>query len=148
MSPTTTFTGRKSEVPCRDGDLYAFLTDLRNVNSLVPQGMISDWEAERERCSFRAEGAGRVTVTIDELMPWSLITYQAESLFTGKVKLMVNIEHISDSASAVTITATVNMNPLMKMVIGNSAERYLDMLMDHIESYDGYETIRGCSGSA
>lgn len=148
MSPTTTFTGRKSVVPCRDGDLYAFLTDLRNVNSLIPQGMISDWEAERERCSFRAEGVGRVMVTIDELMPWSLIAYQAESLFTGKVKLMVNIEHTSDSASAVTITATVNMNPLMKMVIGNSAERYLDMLMDHIESYDGYETIRGCSGSA
>ena len=148
MSPTTTFTGRKSVVPCRDGDLYAFLTDLRNVNSLVPQGMISDWEAEREWCSFRAEGAGRVKVTIVELLPSSLVTYQAESLFTGKVKVMVNIEHISALASEVTITATLNMNPLMKMVIGNSAERYLDMLMDHIESYDGYESIRGCSGPA
>ncbi len=50
-------------------------------------------------------------------------------------------------ASAVRLDTGLEMNPLMRMLIGDSAGRYLDMLMDIIESYDGYDMIRGYNQS-
>jgi len=147
MSPMTTFTSRKGEVPCGDSDLYAFLTDMRNFRSVLPNDSVTDWEATEDRCSFRTDGAGRVTVSLSEAMPHSEITYDAESFITGKVKVRVSIEFISGIRSAIRIDAGLNMNPLLKMLLGDSAGKYLGTLMDIIESYDGYDRVRGCNQS-
>jgi len=91
--------------------------------------------------------AGRITASLSETLPHSMITYDAESLLTGKVKIRVNIEFITGMRSAVRIDTGVNMNPLLRMLIGDSAGRYLENLMDLIESYDGYDRVRGCNQS-
>lgn len=147
MSPMTTFTSRKGEVPCGDNDLYAFLTDMRNFRSVLPEDSVTDWEATEDRCSFRTDGAGRITVSLAEAMPHSEITYDAESFITGKVKVRVSIEFISGMRSAIRIDAGLNMNPLLKMLLGDSAGKYLENLMDLVESYDGYDRVRGCNQS-
>jgi len=147
MSPMTTYTSRRGEVPCGDSDLYAFLTDMRNFRSVMPEDSVTDWEATEDRCSFRTDGAGRVTVSLSEAMPHSEITYDAESFLTGKVRVRVSLEFISGMRSAVRIDAGLNMNPLLRMLIGDSAGKYLENLMDLIESYDGYDRVRGCNQS-
>ena len=43
--------------------------------------------------------------------------------------------------------ADLNMNPLIRMLIGDAAPQYLDKLIDMIEKYDGYDKIRGYSQS-
>ena len=147
MSPMTTYTSRMAEVPCGDSDLYAFLTDMRNFMKVIPKGSVTDWEATEDRCSFKAETAGRITASLSEALPHSMITYEAESFLTGKVKVRVNIEFISNMRSLVRIDAGLNMNPLLRMLIGDSAGRYLENLMDIIESYNGYDKVRGCNQS-
>jgi hypothetical protein len=143
----TTYTSRKGEVPCGDSDLYAFLTDMRNFSSVVPDGTVTEWEASEDRCSFKADGVGRINASLSEALPHSMITYEAESFLTGKVKVRVNIEYISNMRSTVRIDTGLNMNPLMKMIIGDAAGKYLENLMDIIESYGGYDRVRGCNQS-
>lgn len=147
MSPMTTYTSRKGEVPCGDSDLYAFLTDLRNFRSVIPDGEVSDWEATEDRCSFKNESTGRLTVSLSEALPHSEINYEAESFFSGKVKIRISIEYLSSMRSAIRIDAGLNMNPLLRMLIGDSAGKYLETLMDLIESYGGYDQVRGCNQS-
>ncbi len=145
MSPMTTFTSRRGEVPCGDGDLYAFLTDMRNFRSVIPDGEVADWEATEDRCSFKTDSTGRITVSLSEAMPHTEITYDAESFLTGRVKIRVTIEFISNMRSAIRIDTSLNMNPILRMLIGDSAGRYLGILMDMIESYEGYDRVRGCN---
>ncbi len=147
MSPMTTYTSRKGEVPCGDSDLYAFLTDLRNFRSVIPDGEVSDWEATEDRCSFKNESTGRLTVSLSEALPHSEINYEAESFFSGKVKIRISLEYLSSMRSAIRIDAGLNMNPLLRMLIGDSAGKYLETLMDLIESYGGYDQVRGCNQS-
>lgn len=147
MSPMTTYTSRKGEVPCGDSDLYAFLTDLRNFRSVIPDGEVSDWEATEDRCSFKNESTGRLTVTLSEALPHSEINYEAESFLSGKVKIRISLEYLSSMRSAIRIDAGLNMNPLLRMLIGDSAGKYLETLMDLIESYGGYDQVRGCNQS-
>jgi hypothetical protein len=143
----TTFTSRRGEVPCRDRDLYAFLTDMRNLMTVIPGGAVSEWEATQDSCSFKTDTTGRISVSLAEALPHSMISYEAESFLTGKMKVRVNIEFISNTSSAVRIDAGLNMNPLLRMLIGDSAGKYLGNLMDLIESYKGYDDLRGYNQS-
>lgn len=147
MSPVTTYTSRRGEVPCGDNDLYAFLTDMRNLVTVVPEGMITDWEATEGHCSFKIEKTGKVSASLAEALPHSLIKYDAETFLTGRMTIHVEIEFITNLRSSFHLTAGVNMNPIMKMFLGDSAGRYLDSLIDAIESYKGFDKVRGYNQS-
>ncbi len=148
MSPSESYTSRKGKVPCGDRDLYAFLTDMRNFRDVIPAGsMFSDWEATEDSCSFKIEKTGKITVSLGEALPHSMITYTAETFFTGNVTIQVMIEYITNNMSEFYITTSLNMNPFVKMLVGDSAARYLDNLIDAIENYSGYDRIRGCNQS-
>jgi len=54
MSPMTTYTSRRAEVPCGDRDLYAFLTDMRNLRSVVPEGTMTDSGGNRRELQFQS----------------------------------------------------------------------------------------------
>ena len=134
-------------MPCGDKDLYAFLTDLRNFKEVLPSGMLSDWKAAADKCSFRIDKAGRVNVSLKEAIPHTMVSYMAENLFIGKLSLQVFIEALTGQSSKLYITADLNMNPFARMFIGESAPQYLDKLIDMIENYNGYDKIRGYSQS-
>ena len=145
MSAMTTYTSRKGEVPCGDSDLYAFLTDMRNFGSVVPDGIVTDWEATEDQCSFKIENTGKIKASLTEALPHSMIAYNAETFFTGKVAVQVVIEHVSSNKSLFYITAGLNMNPLLRMLVGDTAGTYLERVIDAIEAYDGFDKVRGCN---
>lgn len=144
MSPAESYTSRKGEVPCGDRDFYAFLTDLRNFRDVIHAGtLLSDWEVTEGKCSFKIENTGRITVTVAEALPYSMVTYTAETFFTGIITVQVMIEYLTNNRSGFYITMHLNMNPLLKKLAGDSAARYLDNIIDAIENYSGYDKIRG-----
>lgn len=147
MSHSTTYTSRTGEVPCGDMDLYAFLTDIRNFKVIIPDSMISAWDASADKCSFRVDKAGKVTLRLGEALPHSMVSFEAENLFTGKVQVQIMIEYITNVRSKFYITSTVNLNPFVRMLIGDAAPQYLDRLIDEIENYKGYDKIRGYNQS-
>jgi len=147
MSPSKSYRSRTGEVPCGDKDLYAFMTDLRNFKEMLPQGIISGWEAATDECSFTIDKAGRVKIRLKETLPHSIVSYAAENLFAGKLSLQVVIEPLPGQRSKVYVTVDINMNPLVSMLIKDDAPKYLDRMIDMIENYKGYDRIRGYSQS-
>ena len=147
MTQTRTYKSRTGQVPCGDRDLYAFLTDIRNFKEVLPSEMLSDWKATADKCSFRIDRAGRVNVSLKEALPHTMVSYTAENLFTGNLSLKVIIEALTPNSSKLYVTSDLNMNPLVRMFIGDAAPQYLDKLIDMIEKYDGYDKIRGYSQS-
>jgi hypothetical protein len=147
MSQSKSYTSKTGEVPCGDRDLYAFLTDVRNFREVVPDNMLSDWKATSDKCSFRVDKAGRVTVTLKEALPHSMVSYTVENFITGNLLLQVIIESLTSHSSKVYVTTDMNMNPFVRMLIGEAAQQYLDILIDMIVNYGGYDKIRGYSQS-
>ena len=145
MSPVTTYTSRRGVVPCGDSDLYAFLTDMRNFRSVVPENIITEWQATEDSCSFRVENTGKVTIELNDALPHTMVSYAAEMMLTGRVMVRVMIEYENGVRSGIWLKADVNMNPIVKMLVGDSAQRYLDAVIGAIENFKGYEKIRGCN---
>jgi hypothetical protein len=147
MNQTKSYKSRTGQVPCGDRDLYGFLTDIRNFKEVLPSDMLSDWKATADKCSFRIDRAGRVNISLKEALPYTMISYTAENLFTGNLSLKVVIESLTANSSRLYVTSDLKMNPLVRMFIGDAAPQYLDRLIDMIEKYDGYDKIRGYSQS-
>ena len=147
MNQTKSYKSRTGQVPCGDSDLYAFLTDIRNFKEVLPSDMLSDWQATADKCSFRIDRAGRVNVSLKEALPHTMISYTAENLFAGNLSLQVIIESLTPHSSKLYVTCDLNMNPFVRMFIGEAAPQYLDKMIDMIEKYDGYDKIRGYSQS-
>jgi hypothetical protein len=147
MSNMTNYTSKRGEVPCGDSDLYTFLTDMRNFRDVLPEGFLTDWEATENNCSFRIGITGKVKASLTEALPHSVITYSAETLITGKIEIQVIIEYISKIRSFFHITAAINMNPFVRMMVGDSAGSYLNRIVDAIEAYGDFDSIRGCNQS-
>jgi hypothetical protein len=76
-----------------------------------------------------------------------MVSYTAENLFTGNLSLQVFIESLTSHSSKVYVTTDINMNPFVRMLIGEAAPQYLDRLIDMIVNYRGYDKIRGYSQS-
>ena len=143
MSKETTYNSRSVTVACGAEDLYAFLTDMRNFETIIPGGKITEWEADEMRCSFRIDHAGKFTASLSEALPYSGIEYLAETFITGKVTAHVDIETVDAARSKISLSVSAHLNPFVKMAVGDAAERYLDMIITAMENYDGYDRIRG-----
>jgi len=143
MSTATTLTSRKGLVPCSDKDLYSFLTDMRNFSSIMPEDVVSDWQATEGKCSFKIDKAGKVAGELLEALPYTLVSYEAETFLTGKIAVSINIDHVSNEQSEVKLSMNAYLNPFIKMMLGDSGEKYLEKVISAIESYDGYDKIRG-----
>lgn len=142
MNNITSITSRKGIIPCNDKDLYAFITDMRNFSSIIPEGVINGWDASEDKCSFKVEKLGKVNVDLKEALPFTLVSYDASTFITGNVSASINIMNISNEQSEITLTVNAYLNPFVKMMIGDAAEKYLDDLITAIESYDGYSKLR------
>ena len=147
MSKSKSYTSRTGEVPCGDKDLYAFLTDIRNLREVLPHSMISDWQATADKCSFRIDKAGRVNLSLKEALPHTMVSYTAENYLAGKLSMQVIMEALTSHSSKLYVTADINMNPLVRIFIGEAAPQYLDQLIDMIQNYKDYDKIRGYSQS-
>lgn len=142
MSNETVLSSRRGNIPCGDKDLYLFLTDMRNFATVIPQDHVTHWQANEDSCSFRIDKAGKINAELLEALPFSQVSYRAETFLTGAVAATVNIESVDHDRSVIFLTVRAKLNPLMKMMLGDKPEKYLDEIISAIESYDGYDRIR------
>ena len=147
MSSVTTYTSRKGLIPCGDKDLYMFLTDMRNFGSFIPEGTVSDWQADEDKCSFKANKTGRVTAQLSEALPFTHITYIADTFISGMVTVDMYVDSIDYNHSEITIAFSAHLNPFLKIMIGDLADKYLEDLITLVENYNGYDKIRGYTQS-
>jgi len=147
MSKATTYTSRSGIAACNDRDLFAFMKDMRNFGTLIPEGAVTEWQASEDKCSFRVEKAGKVTAELSGTSPYSAIDYVAQTFITGKVSVTLNIEPGGTEQCRVTLAVSAFLNPFVKLAVGDKAAMFLNEFISAVENYDGYAKIRGYSQS-
>jgi hypothetical protein len=141
MGHYSEFISRKGIAKCSDEQFFRFITDIRNFDRFVGENL-SEWQADASHCSFSVSPVGKVNAELTSSEPSSKAVFSGETALTGKVMLNVLIEPKDTMHSEVTLTFGVELSPFLRIIIGHSVENYLEKLMQAIEGYDGYESIR------
>ena len=63
MNNLSYFESRSGNLTCNAEEVFTFVTDIRNFERFIPEGVINNWNAEKESCSFSVSMLGTVSST-------------------------------------------------------------------------------------
>jgi len=126
----TTIETEKKTSPNSIESLFGFLSDLNNLEKLMPVDKIEKWESSADQCEFTIKGMARIGLKKEgEEAPNKIMI----SSF-GKVPFTFNLDILLEQQDAEQTKAQMifkgDINPFMKMMVEKPLRNFFNMLID------------------
>jgi hypothetical protein len=109
-------------------EVFNYLDDLNNLFHLLPQDKITDWKGEKEKCSFKFQGAVKLKLIKEDAKSPEFIKFVSGENSPVYFSLTVNIKPVDDTSCIVGQVSHADLNPIMKMMV----QKPLKNLFDYI----------------
>ncbi|MFP4025412.1 MAG: SRPBCC family protein [Thiohalospira sp.] len=131
------YTSKIGKINKQDQFIYNFLSDFRNLESVIPKDKISDFEATEETCKFRIEGIGEAGLKTVEKKPCQLIKISSDGKSPFEFSFWIQLKPIEkeENTTAIRLTIDARLNPMMKMMVGKHLQKGIDSLVDHMVTF-------------
>ncbi len=107
--------------------VYDTLSDLRNMGKFMPE-QISDWEAEKDRCSFKIQGMTSLSLRLEEQIPRQRLRLIPEGKSPFEFELLFHLRETGSNSTDAMVEVAADLNPMMAMM----AKKPLQNLVDAI----------------
>lgn len=134
------YTSKQVRIARSDEEIFRILSDFQHFSPIVA-GRVEGWEATAERCRFRVKGM-TVGLKMVERQPNKLIKVSADdSMGSGAVPMPFTFwvqmkDSTGESAVApqthLRIVLEIELNLMMKMLIGGKLQGALDTIAEQI----------------
>lgn len=118
---------------CDDSRIYGFLSDCSNFQQFVANDKIKNWKSDSESCSFTIDGAGDVTFRIVERRAGELIKFSIENAQAENIFLWVQFKKVHSADTRIKLTAKLDVNPMVRMIISKPLKQGLDKIVETLE---------------
>jgi len=142
MNNLSHFESRTAKVTCNADEVFNFVTDIRNFEQFISEGTISDWQADRESCSFNVSMVGTVSFSLSEKIRKSKVVYVGDALKMNKFSLLLDISGDDKHSAEVKVFLSADLNPVLKMMVSKPIDQFLEILMNEMESFKEWENIK------
>jgi carbon monoxide dehydrogenase subunit G len=135
MTDLSYFESRAGQLTGSPEEVFTFVTDIRNFERFIPEGIISNWKSDKESCSFSVSILGTVSVRLAEKERYTKVVFSGDALKKNDFLLTLNItDNISDHAE-VKISLSAELNPMMKMMAVKPIGQFLEKLVNEMEGF-------------
>lgn len=138
MTENTTFLSRPAKLKCSAGQFYYFVTDIRNLKKFIPSDTFSDISINSDSCHFNAGMLGKVDITITEKTMFSRVVFSGETVQVKDFKILFSISEDKAGLAEVSISLSADMNPFLKMIVSDPANRFLEKLVEEMEKFEDW----------
>jgi carbon monoxide dehydrogenase subunit G len=142
MNSTSYFESRTGKIKGTALEAFNFVTDIRNFEQFIPEKGISNWQASNDSCSFSVPMVGSVRLRIAEMDMPGKVVYLGDALKKEDFTLVLNISDKGKDPAEVKVSLNADLNPMMKMMAAKPIEQFLEMLIEHMESFGGWKNIK------
>lgn len=131
------YTSKIGKINKQDQLIYNFLSDFRNLESVIPKDKISDFEATEEICKFKIEGIGEAGLKTVEKEPHQLIKISSDGKTPFGFSFWIQLKPIEqeENSTAIRLTIDAQLNPMMKMMVEKHLQKGIDSLVDHMVTF-------------
>jgi len=131
------YSSKIGKINKQDQLIFDFLSDFRNLESIIPKDKISAFEATEDWCKFRMEGIGEAALKTIEKEPNKLIKITSAGKAPFGFTFWIQLKPIDEEAdtTAVRLTMDAQLNPMMKMMVGKHLQTGIDSLVDHMVTF-------------
>jgi hypothetical protein len=140
MTDLSYFECRTGKLTGNAAEIFTFVTDIRNFERFIPGGMISNWYAEKELCSFSVSMLGTVTIRLIEKEMYNKVVFGGDALKKNDFTLTLNIMNNVSDHTEVKILLSAELNPMMKMMAGKPIGQFLEMIVTEMEGFRDWKT--------
>jgi carbon monoxide dehydrogenase subunit G len=140
MTNLSYFESRTGTLTCNAEEVFTFVTDIRNFERFIPGGIITNWNAEKESCSFSVSMLGTVTVRLAEKEKYDKVVFSGDALKKNDFLLTLNITDDVGDHAKVKILLRVELNPMMKAIAGKPIGQFLERLINEMEGFQDWES--------
>jgi hypothetical protein len=142
MTDLSYFESRLGKLTCNTEDVFAFVTDIRNFERFIPQGTISNWNSEKESCSFSVSMLGTVSVRLAEKKEYNKVVFTGDALKKNDFSLTLDISEDPEKHADVRVMLNADLNPMIKMIAAKPIGQFLEMLINEMESFRDWKNIK------
>jgi hypothetical protein len=142
MSELSYYESRTGKLSCTTDAAFDFITDLRNFGRFVREGTITDWQAEKDSCSFNVSVIGTVKVRLIDKVAWNRVVYQGDALSKNDFTINVDLSGDTLRPADIKLFLSASLNPMMKMMADKSIRQFMELLMQEIENFRDWNTLR------
>ncbi len=128
----TTFEKQNIPVNTSCEELFAFLSDFRNFEDLMPE-QVTNWKADETFCSFTIQGLADLSMRIDAKYPCSNIRIVADGKNPVDYRLDYFFRAGEDGRCLVGIVFDAALNPFLKSMASKPLQYFVDMLGEKLQ---------------
>jgi carbon monoxide dehydrogenase subunit G len=142
MSDLSIYESRTGTLSCTSDEVYNFVTDIRNFGQFIPDGTITDWQAESDACSFRVSVVGVINVRIAGKEPYGKVIFNGDALKKNDFSLVLNISNGKNDSAEVKILLEAELNPVLRMMAGKPIVQFLEILIREMENFREWRNLK------
>ena len=131
-------TGRAGE---KREPIYNFLTDMRNFRKFIPEKIITDWESEKERCSFVISPVGKAEMALAERDENRMVRYDGTGMNGTGFSIWIQLEEGTDRETYFRITLKAGLNPIVAAMAKKPLNDFLEKLVSGIENKSDWDNL-------
>jgi len=115
--------------------VFDFLSDLSNLESIIPENRVKGFYSDHNCCSFRVDGIGEVSFRIVQRVPYEIIRLESGEKSPFKFELNIRIGKTQNLATQIELTLNAELNPSMKMMIGSYLNKGVDKAAEELSKF-------------
>ena len=136
------FESRSGNLTCKAEEVFSFVTDIRNFERFIPKGVINNWNAEKESCSFGVSVLVTVTVRLAEKEKYTKVVYTGDALKKNDFSLVLFISDKAENHAEVKINLSADLNPMIKIMSAKPINQFLEMLIREMEDFRNWKDTK------
>ncbi len=123
----TTFDSEEVTIERSDRQVFEFLSDFNNFQSLMPP-QVTDWQSDSEHCSFTIQNMATLGMRYEKKEPFNhiVIASEGKSPFTFNLQCFLNTAGTERTTVRLQLNADLNM--MMKMVASKPLSNFINIL--------------------
>lgn len=128
---------KQGRVHTSEQNLFAFLTDLRNLEPYIPRDKVEEWHATEDECTIALPQVGRLTLRITEKEPFRLIRVEPVSGNAPfSFRFYIQIKEAGPLDTRIMLTLRAEMNRMMGSLFQGPVKKGLDQVVDTLSAMD------------
>jgi carbon monoxide dehydrogenase subunit G len=116
--------------------VFTFLSDMKNIEKLLPAGKYSEWKAEQDMCSFKIQNAYTIGLRIKESKSNEEITYESTAGSPFPFTLKVQLKEAGAQTTGQLI-CDAQINPFLEMMVKTPLKNLFDYMAGQLPSAMG-----------
>jgi hypothetical protein len=124
---------KKVSVSAKSEVIFNLLTNCNNLGKYIPSDKVNDWQSTENECSFSVAGAGKITMTLAEKIPFSLVAFSIGNAAAKDVKVLFHTDETDSESCQLYAESSLDIPFFMAQIVKNPLQKFLDMLIDYIK---------------